>query len=297
MTSVVLPELHLGRPRTLGPLTVFPIWTDAPSPVVLASLAGGAVEVTEIDPEPDVGTLCVSNQSANPVLLLEGELLAGGWQHRVVANDVIVGSGSALNVSVACVEAGRWQGDQMHSRSNLRASPSVRAALTGETVAPVQAEVWERVAAYQDQYGPSPTSSYLDLNSKATVEVPTCRTLPGQRGLVIGAGGYPILLELFHSTGALKEHVDALTSSVGFDAANLSNAGEAVPSRRARRMIERLEALPIEPFLSYEAGQGETFAARSEQLVMRGLQTKGRWAHLVVFDARHPLVRLAPATG
>jgi len=65
------------------------------------------VSVAERAGSPVVGELIVTNEGARPVLLLEGELLEGGWQHRTLVHDLLLAPGSSRVVEVACVEHGR----------------------------------------------------------------------------------------------------------------------------------------------------------------------------------------------
>src|SRR6476620_4487637 len=106
-----LPKLHLGSPSIAGQLTVFPTWTDAPSrhrPYRLG--LGPSGSVAELPDGPQVSALTVYNDDVRPALMLEGALLAGGGQHRVLTRDVLVSAQSRTVVPVACVEASRWSG-------------------------------------------------------------------------------------------------------------------------------------------------------------------------------------------
>lgn len=122
-----LLDLHLGRPVHRGALTLFPVWNgravggrgyDAISAVAVAERAGS----------PVVGQLVVTNGGSRPALLVEGELLEGGQQHRVVSRSTLLAAGGSSVLDVRCVEAGRWAGQQTHTRSGQRAPLDVRAA-------------------------------------------------------------------------------------------------------------------------------------------------------------------------
>jgi hypothetical protein len=288
MTTTQLPEIHVGRPKTIGPLTVFPLWTDAPAPSGIRTTTSADLEVTETSPEPEVHNLQLANRGASPVLLLEGDLLEGGWQHRVLVHDVLVGGHSWITVDVACVEAGRWHGGGAHTASSHRAAPSIRAALTGLATEPVQAGgMGPRLRRRADLRVVADLVLHMQQSGGADIPL-RYRTLPGQRGVLVGAEGYPLLAELFPSTTELRRRVESLLRSIIFDAARLS-AAEPVPGRRARRM----EALPVEPRPDHESGEGVPFVGESAELVLRGTQAGDRWAHLTVFHRRHPLLGLA----
>jgi hypothetical protein len=170
--STAIPAIHIGRATPLGPVTYFPLWTDAPDTNGLVTGATALIDVAELPGQPEVSHLAVTNPSGAPALLIEGELLEGGWQHRVLQHDVIVGSGQSLVVDVACVEAGRWQEKGGHRRQSRRASPRIRAALHASPAPARQHEVWERVAGYETAFGASATSSYLDHVDHLTSQAP-----------------------------------------------------------------------------------------------------------------------------
>ena len=84
-------RLHVGQGTHRGPLTVFPVWTDRPSSD-RGYLTGAAapVEVAERAGSPAVGQVVVTNRADRPVLLLAGELLEGGMQHRALTRTTLL---------------------------------------------------------------------------------------------------------------------------------------------------------------------------------------------------------------
>lgn len=128
MTTLRMPRLHVGDGWKAGSVTLFPVWVQGPT-VSGLSVATDSVEVGEREAAPVVGELVLRNTSARPVLLFEGELLEGGWQHRVLNTDVLLGVGQAHVAAVSCVEQGRWQGSGRHGRRARLAAGSVRLGL------------------------------------------------------------------------------------------------------------------------------------------------------------------------
>ena len=105
-------RLHVGQGTARGPLTVFPVWTDAPS--LGSSHRTGAdapVDVAERAGSPAVDQLVVTNRGDRPVLLLAGELLEGGMQHRALTATTMLAPSRPTVLPVVCVEQGRWHGD------------------------------------------------------------------------------------------------------------------------------------------------------------------------------------------
>ncbi len=57
----------------------------------------------------DVNTLTIENFSDQPIYLMAGEVITGGMQDRVIAQDMVVQPRSgSVDVPVYCVEKGRW---------------------------------------------------------------------------------------------------------------------------------------------------------------------------------------------
>src|ERR1700733_5981811 len=106
----------------------------------------------------EVNRLVLINNSKRPLLLLAGEIVTGGKQDRVIGKDRIVPSESdPVDLSVFCVEPGRWVASSDHfgasgttyasgraggggvSSGTLMAQPSVRAKAMGDKD---QNQVW-----------------------------------------------------------------------------------------------------------------------------------------------------------
>jgi len=121
-------DLHLGRPVTRGSLTIFPVWNGHAVSARGYDVHSAGLSVAERAGSPVVGELVVTNTGARPALLLEGELLEGGQQHRVAAHSMLVAPRASHVLRVRCVEAGRWTGISEHARTGRRAPLTVRAA-------------------------------------------------------------------------------------------------------------------------------------------------------------------------
>jgi hypothetical protein len=149
-----------------GNLTVFPVVTGKSYATgdfltLDEGLRSGEVVVTE---SGNVRGLI--NNSKRPLLLLAGEVVAGGKQDRVIGKDRIVPAQSdPVDLSVFCVEPGRWvatsqqfgtsgglyggafvNGKAAPAPSTLMVQPSVRAKAMGDKD---QNQVWAEVRKQQ----------------------------------------------------------------------------------------------------------------------------------------------------
>jgi hypothetical protein len=147
----------------------------------------------------EVNRLVLINNSKRPLLLLAGEIVAGGKQDRVIGKDRIVPAESdPVDLSVFCVEPGRWvassdhfgtsgatyasgsgggmgSGAGMHGviGGTLMAQPSVRAKAMGEKD---QNQVWAEVRKQQQSMAaevasaaPAPSAEQIRSSSSYAV--------------------------------------------------------------------------------------------------------------------------------
>jgi hypothetical protein len=311
MSVLTMPTLHVGASTHLGGLSVFPVWTDAPSVSGLDTGTAAHVQVDEREGSPVVGELVLKNRGAKPALLVAGELFEGGWQHRALNNDILLVPGQQLVASVSCVEHGRWHGATAQVRRSRRASMMVRSAQTISDEDDRQSQVWQRVSRYDTVFGASPTASYVDhLNRRAEPEVSggsgfdgealeaelaagirRIRPLLGQRGVLIGLGGRLAFVELFASTSGLRRHLPGLLEAAAIDAALVPP--EPTPGRRARRFVGKLARAPIGGELGADAGSGHALVSRSVHHEIRGLGWDDQLLHATVFNRRHPMMEVA----
>jgi hypothetical protein len=174
------------EPIRQGSLTVFPVVASKSYPTgefltLDEGLRSGEVVVTEFGnirglvrrhnapsiqrDSAQVNELALVNNSKRPLLLLAGEIVAGGKQDRVIGMDRIVPPESdPIDLNVFCVEPGRWVATSTSfgtsgatygaakgvaggaAASTLMAQPSVRAKAMGDKD---QAQVWAEVRKEQ----------------------------------------------------------------------------------------------------------------------------------------------------
>ncbi len=111
------------------------------------ALASKKIAITEKSNQGTVNTLLIENLSKDTVIVLSGEVIQGGKQDRVIAEDIILYPKSGKkDIPVFCVEHGRWtarNGDRSFNQYFDISSNEVRKAAT---VKKDQSEVWQKVA-------------------------------------------------------------------------------------------------------------------------------------------------------
>lgn len=283
----MIPTLHVGSAIAAGPLTLFPVWTDAPvAPAPIGDLSTSGVTVAELD-SPQVPLLSATNGTTSSVLLVEGTLLGGGHQHRVLTRDVLLAAGRTAQVPVRCVEQGRWGGGALHAPTAQVAAVAVRAA----SAAPAddhetQSRVWDRIERLHGSEAGG-TRSLSDLQHRRAdglrSMLRTVRPLPGQRGVVVGAAGQPVLIEVFQHERLLAARWEELLLSVAVQAVGVPYA--PVPGRRARRLAARAQESTL-VVRSHHHGIWAT-SAPDQRVATSSLRSGGHVLHAAAIDLRH----------
>ena len=169
------------EPIRHGNLTVFPVVAAKSYPTAEfltldEGLRSGEVVVTEAGsvqglirrhPTPyvqrdgaQVNRLVLINNSKRPLLLLAGEVVAGGRQDRVIGKDRIVPPESEpVDLSVFCVEPGRWVGTSanfgasgaIYNAANTDHTPGVAGGVAGRNLTTMMVQPSVRAKAMGDK--------------------------------------------------------------------------------------------------------------------------------------------------
>lgn len=270
-----LLDLHLGKPLTRGALTVFPIWNSSAVTTRGYDLGSAKLTVQERAGHAVVAELVITNHGSRPALILEGELLEGGQQHRVAAHSAVIQPGQTQVLPVRCVEEGRWAGGRGHVRTGRRAPVSVRSARQ-------QGPTWQRVRDLEARHGGGDTHFLGDAlrsaDEQAARLIAGIKPLPFQSGVLLCIAGQPVQLEVFDSPRTLASVWAALLQAAAVDA--ITAAPIPTPGRRARRFLDRVCSLS-------DVAEPRRVSPYAE---LTSLSWEGRTVHAVATNPRHELV-------
>jgi hypothetical protein len=278
----VLPAIQHGN------LIIFPVVANQTHPTqefltLDEGLRSGEVIVTESGsvrpmirrrrpiPNPGVGAqvnqLVLVNNSTRPLILLAGEIVTGGKQDRVIGADRLVPPESdPIDLSVFCVEPGRWTGASMSFKSlgSAMAQPAVRAKAMGDKD---QQKVWSDVGKTREALamavpsGSAPaiagTSSYARVmeNDEVKQKVESVAE-PIQRnyqslikqlreqnavGIVAAVNGQIVWADLFASTDLLQKYWPKLVRSYATEAIVTLVKEQEVKVEHAQQFLNRME--------------------------------------------------------
>lgn len=248
-----VPPLHVGKGTRYGALTLFPVWAAGGAASGL-EWDLGVLDIGEQRNGGRVNSLAAANPGRKPVVAIEGDLLEGGWQTRMVARSTIIDPGASANIAALCVEQNRWEttGSHRHHAAGRRVSAPLRAARDRayRLGSNPQHAVWHSIASRYETTAPTATSSFADhLNRVAgerrqhTERPLPAKPLAGQRGLIIGIGGRVLSMELLATPTALSARWTGILEAARFDAERAPEV--ATPGQQARDFATRVEEAPV----------------------------------------------------
>ena len=95
-------------------------------------------------------------------MLLEGDLVEGGWQNRMLAASTLVRPGATSVLAARCVEQGRWHGQGQQHGHPAAGRYSVNAARRSADGLVDQGDVWRRIGRFEQLYGHTPSASLTE---------------------------------------------------------------------------------------------------------------------------------------
>ncbi|HOX56165.1 MAG TPA: hypothetical protein P5205_04625 [Candidatus Paceibacterota bacterium] len=232
-----LQSVQFGEAQTYKNITILPLIAPADGTfqyrTLGEALATWDIAITEVSAAGSVPDLMVVNRANKPVLLIDGEELAGAKQNRVLNTSILIKEVSETKIPVSCTEQGRWSyasqafaesGNVMAYKSRSRKTRSVHESLQS-CGAPVsnQGEVWNGIAELQVKACcTSPTSAMSDVYKARDEDLRQCdetfKPVANQIGLLAFIGGKPAGVELVSLISAYAKLHPKLVRSYALEA-------------------------------------------------------------------------------
>jgi hypothetical protein len=309
-----IDDIILGEPLCHQYMAVVPLFiNDEPEPAYLTlgqALEDGLITVTEISEAGSVPDLKVENRAELPVLLLDGEELAGARQNRVVNTTILLEPNSTTVIPVSCTEQGRWAyrtPEFVDSQTVM--SPSVRHHKVRSVSRSLrmkmgarsdQGKVWQEIDALSMRAdAKSPTSAMRDVHMHLAKKIDAfCEAFKlqdGQNGLMAIVGERAVGFDILSRHEPFGRLFPKLVRSYAADAVLEKDAKAAgQPAELAR---EFLQTACLASESRHEAvGLGEDCRFVGDTVVGSALLVDPAVVHMAFFrsdatESREPLLR------
>jgi hypothetical protein len=299
-----LKQMELGEPVQHENMTIFPLFTAAnhsPEYITLAeALERQSLAIAEVSTGGSVPEVKVTSSANLPVLLLEGEELAGAKQNRVLNTSILLRERDDTVIPVSCTEQGRWAYTSQAFVDSGHISPSklrfakeravTQSLKLGLGHRSDQGEVWEEVAEMMSTSDTtSPTGAMRDVYLARQREVEgyleAFEPQPEQKGLLVLVNGEAVGLDIVSREDAYRRLHPKLVKSYAMDALlerqdGGSKDGEA--AGEARRFVEAAARCEEEKFESVGHGWDHRFGAGG--VVGSALTYQDKVIHMAFFQ-------------
>lgn len=225
----------------------------------------------------DVPSLYAENKSENNVLSINSQLIWGGDQDRAITRNILFEKGFIGNISVLCVEQGRWGEQSKTGFGSGGVVPREFVGSSGYSDHERQSETWDSVRDYMRETSVrSPTSSVSDVYRQKRTFLEDYRenfsivdNQVGAVAFIIRRGKKLFDIDLFDRPRSFEKYFDHLLSCYvvrgGFDGSNKADFSRE-DAREAINMAELCDYNGINP----KVGMGNDYELNNSEMRIRG---------------------------
>jgi len=297
MLKEEIAGIDVGEPLHHHNITVFPLMGACGKgcyTLLAQAIKSGQALVEEVDEEGDVPNLRVVNDSALPLMIVEGEVLRGAKQDRVVNITVIVAAKTSFTLPVSCVERGRWDYVSKHFRAERFVPPRVRAAAMQDIQSregkyhPSQSRIWREVDSVLEDVGAdSATATIADAfkaSQKRLKEYRNRISLPKEAtGFLVAKADALVGMDLFDSPKTMRKFWHRLSEAYFVEAVLEKEEKNPTSKKAARRMLQ--EVAEHAKVSARQLGSGLRLDVQSEKLLGSAVWSGEQLCHLSAFAA------------
>jgi len=230
-------RIQLGDMQVHDNMAVIPLFLDSnggPSYITLKeALDMGTFTVTEVSKGGSVPELKAINKGNIPVILLDGEELAGAKQNRVLNTTVLVAANSEIIIPVSCTEHDRWSYTSSEFRDSdlimaynikrKKARSVMRNVRESGRYASDQKEVWDDIQAMSGNAKVhSSTGAMKDVFESREKDlddyINAITLMPAQKGIMVMINGALMGFDVLSSDTAYAKLHQKLLKSCAIEA-------------------------------------------------------------------------------
>ena len=294
-------EIRVNSIQREKELTVLQFSTDVQDSFKYISLTQAIeknqLEIKEVSQAADVNNLAVFNLSKDYVFLMDGDILEGAKQNRVVNTSVLLAPNSKMILPVSCVEQGRWNFvSDKFKEANYTAPMKMRANKAKRVRESLdnarghesdQGEVWEGVSGYSMSFNvDSRTSNLSDIyNNKAEdfdKFISAFKIDGASNGITLFVRKQLLSIDTFNRKDIYSQYFTKILKSAAFETFHLKDSKEhpteAEVLYKAKTFFDSLEEMDYKEFDGPGVGIEKRF--QSDNLTGVQLNYKDHLIHL-----------------
>ena len=301
----LVDSISLGEPISHGSLTIFSIHADIesiPFMTLRNALEKGLIQIMERSESGSVPELHVISTSDLPILLLDGEEIAGAKQNRILNTSILVPEKGNIIIPVTCTEEGRWSYDSPHfydsdemQSFSIRASKmdSVSSNLKrANSYASDQGEVWDGIrnmAREENIY--SETGAMKDIydNKRITLDrlIKNFPLQEDQNGLLVYRNSQPMGFDLVATSDVYAQYHEKLLRSYAIASSADRRHGKVEDDKiDGMSFIKSAASCTETPFKS--AGLGWDYRYEGNDIIGSLLKAENSVIHAAFLNSRNP---------
>lgn len=264
------------------------------------AISQGLIEVNEVSNEGSVNHLLLINSSTEFIFLMDGDILSGAKQNRVLNTSVLIAPSSKTVIPVSCVEQGRWSrtsdkfsGSDHSAPSSLRASKAkdIKENLKNERgFKSNQCSVWESVNELQElTCVRTSTMNLSDIyeNKKDSFDEYLKKFKPCMEanGLALFIKNKLLHIDIFNKSEIYQEYFPLLTRGAALEAYKIKGEGissEAEAKYKTMEFLDNFDNLKFEEHTGVGVGIEKRF--ETEKLTGFKLNYNSSTIHLTAFN-------------
>jgi len=262
-----------------------------------AAIERQLLEVTEISQQGSVNHLSVTNTSDEFVFFMDGEILSGAKQNRVINTSVLLAPHLKTRIPVSCVEQGRWGFvSKRFASTDYAAPPSLRHAKSAavhmnlkesRSYMADQREIWDRVELMSSERKVhSQTSNLSDVYESHRLGLDevahSIASTIGANGIALFVGQELVGIDVFNRQDVYAEYFPKILRGIAFEMMRprkkVKKLSEAEARFKTEELFDRIMSAAVETYQGVGIGEEKRFSF--ERVTGLRLEHQGKLIHM-----------------
>ncbi len=261
------------------------------------------IQVKEVSHDGSVNNLHLFNLSNKYVFFMDGDILTGAKQNRVLNTSVLIAPNTKINLPVSCVEQGRWNAVSDKFKTSGYLSPQKLRARKSRAVdeslkdnagfMAEQGEVWDEVENYSIAFKvKSSTMNLTDVFESKKADFDSfAENFPANKeanGLAVFTDRELLNIDLFNRTDIYQEYYPRILRSAAMEVAALADKTNEITEAEAKYktdvLFDKLEKMKYT--VHHGAGAGKEKRFEGDDLTGFELSFKSSLVHLALLNLK-----------